>query len=188
MTIYGRCRECGYTAALEAFADDIKARTALAAALALPSALAETVLEYLPLHSAPGQRMRATKYTRLLQELLALIESGQVTRNRDTRPAPAQAWADGMRSVIEKHDAGTVTVPLNGHGLLCTIVHARAAAAALGEADARRALHPSHQRHDPATERRAAGGAEHVREILGRLKGRGADPMPVNQNHPEDEG
>ena len=151
MSILGTCWTCGETGPIELFLADAQARTALAAALRLPAELADLLIPYLALHAPVGEPGRARrrlapgKLTRLLEELAALISSGQVERNRDTRAAPQSAWADALRAVLAMRDAGTLVVPLTGHGLLCEIVYRQAVsgrAAAAGAAA--RPLHPSH--------------------------------------------
>jgi len=157
MTILGTCWSCGAAGPLGLFLADAQARRALAAALKLPPELAEAIVPYLALHGPQPRpdkdgvlvrrRLASDKLARLLDELHALVSAGTVTRKRDTRAAPLAAWVDGFAQVQRMRDAGTLDLPLDGHGLLCEIVYRRAGQAGAGRtaASADQPLHPSHQ-------------------------------------------
>ncbi len=172
MTILGTCPECGGTAPLEAYLADADARRALAAALRCPESLAAKIPAYLALFAPGGKRVQARRLAGLLDELAALVGAGQVTRGGDTRAAPMALWAEGLDTVLASRDAGTLDLPLKGHGLLAEIVHRRAGRAeraAAQEAAARRPTHASHQPFaapEPDAQSIGARRAE-VAELLG---------------------
>ncbi|MBK8638063.1 MAG: hypothetical protein IPN92_07135 [Chromatiaceae bacterium] len=150
MSLAGTCWACGESGPLELFLADATHRVALGAALRLPAEVAELVVPYLGLHAPlgvpgrPRRRLAAAKLARLLAELQALLTSGQVTRHGDSRAAPLAAWGAGLTAILASRDAGTLTLPLSGHGLLCEIVY-RQARGANASAAADRPLHPSHR-------------------------------------------
>jgi hypothetical protein len=138
------CPVCGVAFPADAGLQDAEARRALAVAMEIPNAVAAQVIYYLGMHAPPKRRIKWAKLTALISELSSLLESGQVTRNRETRAAPLAAWSRGLATVMEMHDAGKLSLPLEGHGLLCEIVFRDAAKADAQQAAASRPLHPSH--------------------------------------------
>ena len=140
------CPSCGSTWPVEAGLQDACARQALKAALALwPPALATPLFAYLALHRPPKQALRWPKLARLLEELAELVNAGTVTRHRETRPADRDAWGAGLVEVIKLAEAGSLTLPLQGHGLLCEIVHRQASQRQAQTQRATAPLHPSHR-------------------------------------------
>lgn len=144
MAIPGVCPSCGAVFDLPHAMTDAEARAALAAALDVPETLARLVAPYIALHAPGSRRMAWPKLARLLRELADQIKSGEVTRNRDTRPAPLALWREGIETILAERDAGTLDLPLKGHGLLAEIVHRRAGKAARAAEARDRPLHPSH--------------------------------------------
>lgn len=167
------CPACGAGFPAEAGLQDADARRALAAALALwPAPLKSGVLVYLGLHAPEKKRIGWAKLTRLIVELTELVGSGQVVRNRETRPAPVAAWGEGLATILEMRDSGKLDLPLDGHGLLCEIVHRKASKAAGQHQAATRPLHPSHRPAESREDWQASkrSGAVHVGALLGALK------------------
>jgi len=150
--IPGACPDCGGKRPLPDYLADADTRAALAAALSLPAPLARLIVSYLDLHSPPGRAVHMPKLRRLLQELTDLISAGSVTRSHETRPAPLAAWQHGLEQLIAQRDAGTLSLPLKGHGYLCEIVHRHAGHHASRQQASTKPLHPSHRPFTPADE------------------------------------
>jgi hypothetical protein len=188
------CPACQTPFPAEAGLTDPAARAALASALRLwPQPLRGAVLRYLGLHRPREKALRMDRLARLLESLVTLIESGEVTRHRETRPAPVTAWGEGLTEVLRAAEAGTLDLPLAGHGLLCQIVWDTAGRAQVRAAAAVRPLHPSH-RPAPAPEAASvtppavsatwtpdhrAAGMTQAGALLGALKGRLNHPEPT---------
>lgn len=171
MPLHLICPACSSSWPAEAGLQDAEARRACAAAMELPASLASLVLPYLGLHAPEKKRLAWPKFTRLVTELVAMVNSGEVTRQRETRPAPLSAWADGLAEVMSMRDAGKLILPLDGHGLLCEIVHRRASQTQRQVEAATRPLHPSHR---PAPSREdweqtRQNGARHIGALLGSI-------------------
>ncbi len=160
------CPACQATWPAEAGLTDAHARAALKAALALwPAEVQPHLLRY-----------------------LGLVGAGVVTRHRDSRPAPLAAWGAGLGEVLALAEAGRLTLPLTGHGLLAEIVHRQAGQTQAQHAAAHRPLHPSHRPAavgDPATAPAAAGGGQglggglaHITAIARTLGGRTPPETP----------
>ena len=168
------CPACGAGWPAEVGLQDAEARRALAAAITIwPAPLKPHVLTYLGLHAPSQKRISWPKLTRLIVELTDLVQSGQVTRSRETRVAPLAAWGDGLAEVMSMRDAGRLDLPLDGHALLCEIVWRQASRQQAAREASTRPLHASH-RPAPAGEgweQTRRSGAVHVGALLGRLKG-----------------
>ena len=145
MPINATCPSCGAVYPIEHGLTDAAARAALAAALAMPSGIANLVIPYLGLHAPAGRKVQMGKLARVIDELVAIINSGEVSRRSEARPAPVAAWSAGLAEVLKMRDAGNLELPLTGHGLLCEIVFRQVSKAGAQQAAATRPLHPSHR-------------------------------------------
>ena len=80
--------------------------------------LAKAALRYLGLFR-PGERdLSWARAAKLLGELVPLIQAGEITRKRQSYPAPREAWVWAFNRVIEARDSGKLTPPLTSHGFL----------------------------------------------------------------------
>jgi len=144
--IPGICPDCGSARPLPDYLADAEARAALAAALECPAPLARLIVPYLALHAPPGRRVQMGKLTRVIATLAALLQAQQATHKRDTITVPLGIWQTALQAVLDQHAAGTVRVPLDGHGYLVSIAVAQALAArhcAVAQSA------PRHQSHRP---------------------------------------
>lgn len=148
--IPGVCPDCGCARPLSDYLADADARAALAAALECPAPLARLIPPYLALHAPAGRRVQMGKLARTIRELADLVQAGTVTRARETLPAPLAAWQRGLEEVLAARDAGTLSLPLSGHGYLCEVVHRQARAAGARSARETAPNHPSHRPFDAA--------------------------------------
>lgn len=154
--IRGACPDCGSIRPLPDYLADAEARAALAAALECPAGLARRIIPYLALHAPPAKAIQSGKLARLLRELADALSSGQVTRKGDTRAAPQAIWERALDAVAANAAAGTLRLPLDGHGYLYTIAHdeaSRATPAAARPAPGAAAADPAapgHPSHRPA--------------------------------------
>jgi hypothetical protein len=165
MPLSGVCPACGASFALEQALTDGEARQALAAALAVPPEIGARLVRYLGLHAPAGKRVQWGKLTRLLGELTERLSAAQVTRRGVTYAAPLGLWAQAMDEVLAARDAGTLTLPLDGHGYLDEVCW-RLAAKGAGKAEATainiaRGETPvaSHPSFTPAVRRTRAAGS-----------------------------
>jgi hypothetical protein len=113
------CPSCNTRFPLESGIQDADARRAVAAALRLPPGLGDLILRYLGCFRPAKRALAWERAARLLEALLDLIQTAQVTRNGITRPAPLDTWKYALQSTLDARDAGTLDVPLtNGHAYL----------------------------------------------------------------------
>jgi hypothetical protein len=161
--IPGVCPDCGAARPLPDYLADAEARAALAEALRLLDAeLGRLVVHYLALHAPAGRRIRLSKLRRLIGEVGELLRAGTVTRGGETLPAPLPAWRAGIEQVLANRDAGTLSLPLEGHGYLTEIVHRQQRTAGQRSARETRPTHASQRPFPPEPDAAAApaDGAE----------------------------
>lgn len=113
-----RCPCCGATASLEVLITHDEARNLMVALAGISDELAKAALRYLGLFR-PGERdLSWARAAKLLGELVPLIQAGEITRKRQSYPAPREAWIWAFNRVIEARDSGRLTPPLTSHGFL----------------------------------------------------------------------
>ena len=113
-----RCPCCGVTASLEVLITHDEARSLMVALAGISDELAKAALRYLGLFR-PGERdLSWARAAKLLGELVPLIQAGEITRKRQSYPAPREAWIWAFNRVIEARDSGKLTPPLTSHGFL----------------------------------------------------------------------
>lgn len=87
-----RCPCCGANASLEVLITHDEARSLMVALAGISDELAKAVLRYLGLFR-PGERdLSWARAAKLLGELVPLIQAGEITRKRQSYPAPREAW------------------------------------------------------------------------------------------------
>lgn len=117
------CPDCGAQAHLSAFfvEDDGKR---LAAQLAdMQPELGRAVISYLGLFKPVKTALRMARAVKLVQELMALIATGDVCRderNGVRRPATPGTWAVGIETMLAQRAA--LTLPLENHNYLRAVV------------------------------------------------------------------
>lgn len=127
MTAQLTCPACGCVGDPEVFVTEAANARALVAALRLPAMLSGPILDYLRLHNPPNKAMAARKRERLLSELQAHVNSGEVNHNGITHAAPGELWRQALEKVSSSPPK---ELPLNGHGYLLRVVAGMASSAA----------------------------------------------------------
>jgi hypothetical protein len=114
------CPCCGAVSSLEGLLTDAAARQAVAAALELPAGLGERLLRYLGLFRPQGRALAWDRAARLLEELRAAIDAGQIERNGQTWPAPLDYWRLALDQMLDGRP--NLALPLKSHGYLYEII------------------------------------------------------------------
>lgn len=118
-----QCPCCGEQFPFEAGFADADGKQLAALFAKLEPKLGRAVLNYLRLFSPAKRGLRMTKAIRIVEELLALVESGQVQRDARTtesKPAPPRLWAAGIEQMIAQRDR--LSLPLDSHNYLRAVV------------------------------------------------------------------
>ena len=119
-----QCPCCGEQFPFEAGLADADGKRLAGLMAGLEPKLGRAVLNYLRLFSPPKRGLRMTKAIRLVEELLALVESGQVQRDArttDSKPATPRLWAAGIEQMIISRER--LQLPLENHNYLRAVVY-----------------------------------------------------------------
>ncbi len=119
-----QCPCCGEQFPLEAgFLDDEGKRLAAQFADIEPR-LGRAVLGYLRLFSPAKRGLRTTRAIKLVEELMALVKTGSVTRDARTaesKSATPAMWAAGIDQMLAQRER--LTLPLDTHHYLRAVVY-----------------------------------------------------------------
>lgn len=115
------CPSCGATASAAAWENDMAAREALQAMIALPAPVARQVLGYMGLFRPDTRALTWKKAKTITTDLAALVAPGHVqVQGKPARPCPPHVWAAGMEQMVDR--AATLQRPLKNHNYLRQIV------------------------------------------------------------------
>lgn len=118
-----QCASCGARASLDVVIGHAGARDALLALARLHPSMASfagVALRYVGLHAPAKREMSFDRVAAVLAELAELVGSGRVERHGRSWPAPLDAWRSAMEEMLARRER--LTLPLKGHGYLCSIV------------------------------------------------------------------
>lgn len=132
-----QCPCCGEQFPVEAGFADAEGKRLAALLAGLDPRLGKAILNYLRLFSPPKRGLRTIKAIRLVEDLLVLVDAGQVQRDARTneaKPAPARLWAAGIERMLLTRDK--LDLPLDNHNYLRAVVWALASEPAQAQAAA----------------------------------------------------
>lgn len=115
-----KCPSCGAVTSLDVLLAHDGARDALLAALRMPAPLGVLVVKYLGLFRPATRELTFDRVASLLNELLPMIQDGQIERNGRTWPAPVPYWIDAIEDMLAKRDR--LQLPMKSHGYLLEII------------------------------------------------------------------
>lgn len=118
-----QCPCCGEQFPVEAGFADAEGKRLAALLAGLEPRLGKAVLNYLRLFSPAKRGLRMVKAIRLVEELLALVEAGQVQRDArtsDSKPAAPRLWAAGIEQMVLTRER--LQLPLENHNYLRAVV------------------------------------------------------------------
>ena len=122
------CPCCGQHFPLEAGFAEADGKRLAALFTQCDPKLGRALLDYLRLFSAPSRNLRLPKAIAVVEELLALVDSGTVQRDArtpDNRTATVRHWVMGMEHMLSSRDR--LTLPLDNHRYLRAVVWGLAA-------------------------------------------------------------
>lgn len=115
------CPACSYRGDLEGFLVEVEARRAIASVAALDPAVGRVLPAYLRLFSSGKRGIQLRRAVKLIDELVVLIEAGDVCRDERVgvrRPATPAMWAAAAEQMCANPPSG----PLKNHRYLMSIV------------------------------------------------------------------
>lgn len=114
------CPACGAVSSLDGLLQHDAARAAMAAAYALSAPLGVALLRYMALFRPAARSLTWDRVASLTEELLPMIESGRIERNRREYAVPRESWVLGLEQIVNQRDK--LTLPLKSHGYLLEIL------------------------------------------------------------------
>lgn len=118
------CPCCGEQFPFEAGFADADGKRLAALMAGLDPKLGRAVLNYLRLFSPAKRSLRMTKAIRLVEELVALVDSGMVQRDartNDSKPATPRIWVAGIEQMLASRER--LQLPLENHNYLRAVVY-----------------------------------------------------------------
>lgn len=118
-----QCPCCGEQYPLEAGLQDDDGKRLAALFAGMEPKLGRAVLAYLRLFSPAKRSLRMTKAIKLVEELVALVEAGAVSRDartNESRPATARMWTLGIEQMLQQRER--LLLPLENHNYLRAVV------------------------------------------------------------------
>ncbi|HFC8543210.1 TPA: hypothetical protein ACFP4Q_001338 [Neisseria weaveri] len=113
-----RCPACGASMSLEVLIAHDDARETLIALTGISDDLVKAVLKYLTLFRPSEKDLSFNRVSKLLGELVPMIQAEKIVRNRKEYDAPRAAWIWAANRCLEARDAGRLKTPLTTHGFL----------------------------------------------------------------------
>ncbi len=118
------CPACGAELTLDALFSHDEARRAVAAAMQISAPLAWRLMKYLALFRPERRQLTMQRVAALLDELLPMIRDARVPRGVRTYTVTVDDWKQALDTVLANRDAGTLRLPLKGHGYLLEVATA----------------------------------------------------------------
>jgi hypothetical protein len=112
------CPDCGWSGELVAMLTDAEARECHAAFAALPGSLHGPVIRYLSLHRPGTRALSWRRATRLVRELAQWLKAGSLRRKGRSWPVTAATIERAIDEMLARRQAGSLRLPLSGHGYL----------------------------------------------------------------------
>lgn len=114
-----KCPACGASMSLDVLVGHDEARAALVELSGISDELVRGCLKYLGLFRPAEKDLTFARVAKLLGELRPLMQAGEISRNRQSYPAPREAWLWAFEQVLAARDAGRLNrLPLTTHGFL----------------------------------------------------------------------
>ena len=118
-----QCPCCGEQFPFEAGYADAEGKQLAALFASLEPKLGRAVLGYLRLFSPSKRGLRTSRAIRLVEELLVLVNAGEVARDartKETKPAAPRLWAAGIEQMLIQRER--LQLPLENHNYLRAVV------------------------------------------------------------------
>lgn len=115
------CPKCGTTGDILLFVEAEQTRQTLRKLFAA-TPVGLLVLRYVELHRPLHNAMNPARWNRLAVEVHELIEAGSLPYQGKAIPAGLAAWQYAVEEAYRQKEAGTLTLPLSGHGWVTSVI------------------------------------------------------------------
>lgn len=113
------CPCCQSDYPIEAGINDVDARNAIKRAFSL-TPIGGQLLAYVQLFRPENRVMQMSKLTRLLDELITMVQAGQIKHNGTIYPAPQIYWENAIEQMLANRQQ--LKLPMKTHGYLISII------------------------------------------------------------------
>lgn len=159
------CPSCGGEMSLDVLLTHNELRQATVSLVEKSLSLGSLVLRYVALFRPAKNRMSADRWAKLITQLLPDLQRNAITHRGREWHMPLDSWKLGFEAMLEKAAAGKLTLPLDSHAYLYTVL---AGMADKVEAIAEEATEQTRRAERPA---QASGGPVTAAEALTRTLG-----------------
>ena len=116
------CPVCGAEFDLAVLFKSEESRKTFERLTASCSPLRDRLAQYAALAKPPKHKLDTDKVLRIIATLLPDIERGAITWKGREWAAPLSAWAQAIDQMLDRRNAGTLELPMKGHGYLFAIL------------------------------------------------------------------
>jgi hypothetical protein len=116
------CPACGASFDIVVAFQSEEDRAAFDRLAASVTPLKARLMHYIALHRTAKHQLKQRKQAALLLQLLPDLERQAITWKGRDWPAPLTAWTQAIDQMLERRDAGTLELPLKGHGYLYAVL------------------------------------------------------------------
>lgn len=120
------CPSCGALMSLDVIVAHDGAREAVQVALQLPAPLGKSLIQYLTLFRPAKRQLTLDKLAAILNELLPMVQAGEIKRDGKTYAIPTSVWVAGLQDMMDRHKAKPFATPLKSHGYLLEVLIGKA--------------------------------------------------------------
>jgi hypothetical protein len=116
------CPSCGGEMSLDVLIAHNELRQATFSLVEKSLSLGSLVLRYVALFRPAKNRMSADRWAKLIGQLLPDLQRNAITYKGRDWHMPLEGWKAGFEAMLEKAAAGKLTLPLENHNYLYTVL------------------------------------------------------------------
>lgn len=113
------CPVCQAEFPLEAAMNDVAARQAVVKAFELTE-IGSLLISYIQLFKPAKRALSMAKLAKILEEIVPIVKSGQITHGGTIYAAPQKYWSQAIEAMLMQRSS--LILPLSGHGYLLKII------------------------------------------------------------------
>ena len=116
------CPSCGGEMSLDVLLSHSELRQAMVALVEKGVPLGSLVMRYIALFRPAKNRMSPDRMAKLITQLLPDLQRGAITHRGREWAMPLEAWKLGLEAMLEKAAGAKLTLPLDTHAYLYTVL------------------------------------------------------------------
>jgi hypothetical protein len=116
------CPSCGGEMSLDVLIAHNELRQATFTLVEKSLSLGSLTMRYIALFRPAKNRMSADRWAKLITQLLPDLQRGAITHKGREWEIPLETWKQGFEAMLEKAAGGKLTLPLDNHNYLYTVL------------------------------------------------------------------